>query len=114
MPGLHSKDLINTVEVFSYLHSVDLYFSSTKLLKVRTMVIRKPGDMTSTEIFRALNEGDYVYDAVEENLRRLMLDEKPDAMLPTRACDGDLLSESALAETQVVGCVSNIVAKCCD
>ncbi|XGW06760.1 hypothetical protein V3C99_016799, partial [Haemonchus contortus] len=50
---------------------------------------------TTAEIFRGLNEGDYVYDAVEENLRRLMIEEKPDAVLPVRGCDRDLITESS-------------------
>ncbi|VDO58339.1 unnamed protein product [Haemonchus placei] len=53
------------------------------------------GNLTIAEIFRGLNEGDYVYDAVEENLRRLMIEEKPDAVLPVRACDRDLITESS-------------------
>uniref|UniRef100_A0A7I4Z1I3 Rho-GAP domain-containing protein n=1 Tax=Haemonchus contortus TaxID=6289 RepID=A0A7I4Z1I3_HAECO len=52
-------------------------------------------NLTTAEIFRGLNEGDYVYDAVEENLRRLMIEEKPDAVLPVRACDRDLITGSS-------------------
>ncbi|VDL71797.1 unnamed protein product [Nippostrongylus brasiliensis] len=45
------------------------------------------GDLTCVEVFRALNEGDYVYDSVEEHLRRIMSDEKRNAVLPVRTYD---------------------------
>ncbi|WKY14034.1 hypothetical protein Q1695_004677 [Nippostrongylus brasiliensis] len=44
-------------------------------------------DLTCVEVFRALNEGDYVYDSVEEHLRRIMSDEKRNAVLPVRTYD---------------------------
>ncbi|VDO69295.1 unnamed protein product [Heligmosomoides polygyrus] len=53
------------------------------------------GDLTTSEVFRALSEGDYAYDSVEENLRRIMLEEKPNAKLPLRMCDMELLAASS-------------------
>ncbi|KJH53675.1 hypothetical protein DICVIV_00103 [Dictyocaulus viviparus] len=50
--------------------------------------------MTSKEIFNMFRENDDIYDAVEVSIRRLMLDEKPNANLPIRP-DNDLISGSS-------------------
>ncbi|WKY14033.1 hypothetical protein Q1695_004677 [Nippostrongylus brasiliensis] len=65
------------------------------------------GDLTCVEVFRALNEGDYVYDSVEEHLRRIMSDEKRNAVLPVRTYD-DIVHVSSNTTETTASCYDNL------